>query len=93
MYNQSLMAYMIDEISSTRAASGSAATRILSYVFGFAFPLFAPKLYDQLGYGWGTSLLGFLTVALIGPVPFILWYWGEKLRAMGRTPEEEKERI
>lgn len=93
MYNQSLMAYMIDEVSSTRAASGSAATRILSYIFGFTFPLFAPRLYDQLGYGWGTSLLGFLTLALTGPVPFVLWFWGDKIRVIGRTPEDEKERI
>lgn len=48
----------------------------------FSFPLFAPAMYDKLGVGWGNSLLAFLTLGLKGTSPVLLWYYGEKLRAM-----------
>ncbi|KAJ9148272.1 MFS transporter [Pleurostoma richardsiae] len=93
MFSQGLMAYQVDEFSSTRAASASAATRLGSYVLGFVFPIFAPELYAQLGYGWGNTLLGFLFVIFGVPTVAILWIWGPKLRALGRAPEDVKERI
>lgn len=93
MFAQGLMAYQIDEFTSTRAASANAATRVWTYILGFAFPIFAPKLYERLGYGWGNSLLGFLFTVLSVPTTFILWFWGDKLRAIGRRAEDEKERI
>ncbi|KAH8811283.1 putative efflux pump antibiotic resistance protein [Xylogone sp. PMI_703] len=82
MVAQGLLAYLLDEFK--HAASANAASRMLSYIIGFAFPLFGPKLYDQLGYGWGNSLLAFLYIALGMPAPLILWLWGAKLRAIGR---------
>ena len=51
---------------------------------GFGFPLFAPYMYDALDYGWGNSLLGFIAIGLGIPAPFLLWFFGEKLRA--RSP-------
>ncbi|EXF77886.1 major facilitator superfamily transporter [Colletotrichum fioriniae PJ7] len=48
-------AYLIDEFK--HAASASAAARMLSNVFGFACPIFAPQLFNKLGYGWGNSLM------------------------------------
>jgi hypothetical protein len=51
----SIVAYLIDEFGE-HAASANAASRMLSNVMGFTFPLFAPQLYRQLGYGWGNSL-------------------------------------
>ncbi|KAL0776021.1 hypothetical protein CaCOL14_007308 [Colletotrichum acutatum] len=53
-------AYLIDEFK--HAASASAAARMLSNVFGFAFPIFAPQLFSRLGYGWGNSLLAFVFI-------------------------------
>lgn len=47
--------------------------------FGAAFPLFANAMYSRLGVAWASSLLGFLSIAFI-PVPFILHYYGEKIR-------------
>ncbi|KAK6954297.1 hypothetical protein Daesc_004264 [Daldinia eschscholtzii] len=54
--SQALLAYTLD-IFGDLGASANAATRLLSNVLGFAFPIFAPRLYDRLGYGWGNSLL------------------------------------
>jgi MFS family permease len=81
--SQAASAYLLDEFA-VEAASASAAARLLSNLMGFAFPLFAPNLYDALGYGWGNSLLAFVWIALVVPIPAILWYRGDRLRAIGR---------
>ncbi|KAL5339504.1 major facilitator superfamily domain-containing protein [Aspergillus crustosus] len=80
---QAISAYLLDEFSGN-AASAMAAVRMLSNVFGFAFPLFAPQLFDRLGYGWGNSVLGFVWIAVLFPVPAFLWFGGEEIRALGR---------
>ncbi|KAI0894752.1 putative florfenicol exporter [Annulohypoxylon nitens] len=85
---QSLLAYTLDLFGDV-GASANAATRFLSNVMGFVFPIFAPQLYDRLGYGWGNSLLAFIFVALGLPMPIILWFWGKKLREMGRTQHDD----
>lgn len=79
---QGMLAYLLDEIE--HAASANAASRMLSNICGFAFPIFAPQMYDRLGYGWGNSLLGFVFIALGVPTPFLLWIWGPKLRTLGK---------
>jgi MFS family permease len=84
MTSNSIVAYLIDEFGE-HAASANAASRMLCNVMGFAFPLFAPQLYSSLGYGWGNTLLGFLFVGIGLPFPFVIWYWGANLRAIGRT--------
>lgn len=84
----SLLAYTLD-IFGELGASANAATRLLSNVLGFVFPIFAPQLYDRLGYGWGNSLLAFIFVALGVPVPIVLWIWGEKLRELGKKQHED----
>lgn len=88
-YTQALTAYILDEFKEY-GASANAAVRVLSQVLGFAFPIFAPKLYGTLGYGWGNSLLAFVFIILAFPVPGCLWLWGEKLRAVGRRRTEGK---
>lgn len=40
--------------------------------FGAAFPLFAKAMYDNLGIGWASSTLAFISIAFI-PIPFVLW--------------------
>ncbi|KAI1176858.1 major facilitator superfamily domain-containing protein [Nemania sp. FL0916] len=83
IYNQALNAYILDE-SKEYGASAIAAVRVLSQILGFIFPIFAPKLYDTLDYGWGNTVLGLVFIVLAFPVPPCLWKWGEKLRATGR---------
>lgn len=76
---QSTQLYLLD-VYPTYAASAGAASMFLRSLAGFTFPLFAPYLYDRLGYGWGNSVLC-LTILLIGlPAPFLLWRYGPTLR-------------
>ncbi|RAH86660.1 MFS general substrate transporter [Aspergillus japonicus CBS 114.51] len=82
--SQGMLAYLLDEFT-THAASANAAARMLSNILGFVFPIFAPDLYAALGYGWGNSLLGFIFVAVGWPIPVILWVYGSRLRAIGRS--------
>jgi hypothetical protein len=77
-----MQAYVMDSYRKY-IASASAASEFLSLT-GFAFPLFAPKMYGGLGYGWGNSLLAFLFLAIGVPAPLLLWRYGAKLRAMGK---------
>ena len=76
---QCIQAYFI-ECYSLYAASAMAAAVVLRSVLGFGFPLFAPNLYDQLGYGWGNSLIGFVALAIGIPGPMLLFKFGAKLR-------------
>jgi len=75
-----IITYILDAYP-TYAASAIAAASVLRSLAGFIFPLFAPNMYAALGYGWGTSLLGFVAIAIGGPAPILLWYYGAKLRA------------
>ncbi|KAK4608916.1 Efflux pump vrtL [Fulvia fulva] len=76
---QNCQTYLVD--SYTRyAASAIAATAVFRSLGGFAFPLFAPYMYNALGYGWGNTTLGFVGVAVGFPSPLILWWYGERLR-------------
>lgn len=77
---QCMQAYIVD--SYTRyAASGIAAAVVLRSLAGFGFPLWAPYMFKKLDYGWGNSLLGFVGIAIGIPAPFLLWIYGERLRA------------
>lgn len=80
---QAMQAYVIDAYR-RYVASASAASQCLRNVAGFAFPLFAPAMYHRLGYGWGNSILAFISILIAWPAPFLLWMYGAKLRAMGK---------
>lgn len=90
MFSLGLLAYLLDEFPASHTASANAASRLTTYIFAFAFPIFAPRMYETLGIGWGNSLLAFILAALGISTIVILWFWGDKLRAKGRTPDEEK---
>ncbi|KAL4738125.1 major facilitator superfamily domain-containing protein [Aspergillus similis] len=80
---QGMQTYIVDSYQ-TYAASAMAACAILRSLAGFGFPLFAPYMYDALGYGWGTSVLGFFSIGFGWMAPFVFWHYGPKLRAMSR---------
>jgi hypothetical protein len=48
-----------------------------------AFPLFGIQMYDKLGYQWASTLLAFLTVAML-PFPYIFFRYGKKIRGKSR---------
>ncbi|WFD07952.1 hypothetical protein MVES1_003321 [Malassezia vespertilionis] len=71
--------YMADAIT-MYTASATSSLVITRGAFAFAFPLFAPDMYMALGQGWGNSLLALATFVIGVPSPFLLFFFGERLR-------------
>ncbi|KAK5651377.1 hypothetical protein OQA88_12534 [Cercophora sp. LCS_1] len=61
------------------AASVTAALAVLRSLAGALLPLGGLDMYDALGLGWGNSLLGFISLALV-PIPLLFHAYGERLR-------------
>ncbi|KAH8915032.1 MFS general substrate transporter [Atractiella rhizophila] len=79
---QSGLNYLIDAYEKY-AASAIAANTIMRSITAGVFPIVAAPLFHNLGVDWGTSLLGFISVAL-ACVPFLFYRYGEKIRGMSR---------
>ncbi|KAM0260083.1 hypothetical protein ACHAQJ_003008 [Trichoderma viride] len=73
-----LQTYVIDCFP-RYAASGIAAITVTRSIAGALLPLAGPPMYKALGYGWGNSLLGFVTLALI-TMPIMFNRVGASLR-------------
>jgi MFS family permease len=78
----SITTYIVDAYP-VHAASGVAATTVMRSVLGAVLPLAGPKMYEQLGLGWGNTLLGFIAL-LLCPTALLIYRWGEKLRTHPR---------
>ncbi|KDR79428.1 hypothetical protein GALMADRAFT_117698 [Galerina marginata CBS 339.88] len=76
---QSIQTYVVDAFT-LHAASALAAVSCLRSLAGFAFPLFATKMYNKLGYGKGNTILACLGILLGCPAPFLLWTYGKRIR-------------
>ncbi|KAH8800651.1 major facilitator superfamily domain-containing protein [Xylogone sp. PMI_703] len=74
--------YVID-VYKWNANSALASNIFLRSAAGAGFPLFASGMFHNLGVPWATSLLGFMSLALV-PVPFCFYLWGMKIRAMSK---------
>lgn len=74
-----LQAYVIDAWPE-HTGSALAASQFLRSLTAFGFPLFAPRMYAVLGYGWGNSVLALAGLVLGLPVPFLLYKFGATLR-------------
>ncbi|KAL3485197.1 major facilitator superfamily domain-containing protein [Aspergillus germanicus] len=61
------------------SASALAANGFLRYTLGGSSPLFTLPMYNNLGYSWAGSLLGFLGIAF-APLPFVFYRYGERIR-------------
>lgn len=71
--------FMLDSYGPLYGASASGAMMLSRYILSAAFPLFVMQMFEALGVGWATSLLGFITVVM-APIPWCFWMFGEKLR-------------
>jgi hypothetical protein len=60
---QSIQTYVIDAFT-LHAASAIAATAFLRSLWAFGFPLFAPSMYNALGYGLGDTILAICGIVL-----------------------------
>lgn len=73
-------AYVID-VYPEHTSSAMAAMQFMRSLTAFLFPLFAPAMYARMGYGWGNSTIAFGTLVLGVPSTFLLWKFGDRLRA------------
>lgn len=70
--------YLIDAHPRFEASANAASTAVRSLIGALA-PLFGRSMYEKLGLGWGTSLLGFLTL-IMAPLPWLFFKYGERIR-------------
>uniref|UniRef100_V5EXJ7 Synaptic vesicle transporter SVOP and related transporter n=2 Tax=Kalmanozyma brasiliensis (strain GHG001) TaxID=1365824 RepID=V5EXJ7_KALBG len=68
------------------ASSALAAQSFARNIFGFIFPLFVEKLYRNLGYQWASTLSALLG-AVLGVVPFVLFFYGKQIRARSKISQ------
>ncbi|KAI5291005.1 hypothetical protein KEM54_006720 [Ascosphaera aggregata] len=76
----SLMSYQTD-IYGIYSGACLAAASCLRSITGALMPLAARKMYDNLGICWGSSLLGFIVVAML-PIPYVLGRYAGTIRAI-----------
>lgn len=79
----STMQYLVDTYQRTTVASAASANSLARYLLAGAFPLFTIQMYERLGIGWASSVLGFIAVALL-PVPWVLYRFGKQIRSKSR---------
>lgn len=77
---QCIQTYVIDAFT-LHAASALAAVTFLRSCAGFGFPLFAPAMYNALGYGKGDTILAAVAIVIGCPAPWLFWHYGERIRA------------
>ena len=78
----SCMGYLTDAYL-IYAASVLASNSVIRSLFGFAFPLFTPNLYQvggKNGIHWGPAIGGLLALICL-PFPFIFYKYGARIRA------------
>ncbi|BGP07027.1 hypothetical protein JCM10049v2_002857 [Rhodotorula toruloides] len=81
---QASTSYLIDTFT-LHAASALAASVCLRSICGFAFPLFAPYMFNGIGYGWGCTILAIVTIIVGCPAAPLLYIFGERIRGMSRN--------
>ena len=74
------LSYIVD-VYLMYANSALAGNTFVRSLAGAGFPLFATAMYHKLGVAWATSLLAFLSIAMI-PVPILFYIYGAHIRRM-----------
>jgi len=90
-----VFSYLAD-VYSIYASSAMAGQSLCRNLAGTFFPLFSNQMYERLTPKWASTLLGCIAV-LMAPIPFVLFFWGPKIRAKSRVAQTlsklaEKER-
>ena len=79
-----MIGYIID-VYGEHTSSAMGAQQFFKSLAAFLFPLFAPAMYDKLGYGKGNSILTVCGLAIALPLPLFVWKFGPRLRAKARS--------
>ena len=61
-----------------------AAVSCFRSLAGFGFPLFAPYMYDALGYGKGDTILAAFSGGIGCPALILFYLYGERIRSMSK---------
>lgn len=61
------------------SAAATAASTLLRSVGGVLLPIFAPRMFVAIGYGWGATLLALVTLPIV-PAPLVLFLYGARMR-------------
>ncbi|KAJ5737141.1 uncharacterized protein N7483_002266 [Penicillium malachiteum] len=72
--------YMVDVYGAQYSASANGASSFSRYMLSAAFPLFVTQMYETLGVGWASSLLGFVALVM-APIPWVFYRFGPVFRA------------
>jgi hypothetical protein len=64
--------------------SALAAKTLIRSGSGAAFPLFIVQMYHRLGNEWASTLLAFISLAIL-PIPFAFYKWGGKIRSKSKN--------
>ncbi|GAA5869987.1 hypothetical protein JCM3774_004330 [Rhodotorula dairenensis] len=78
----SLQTYISDAFYPYGAAAMAGAT-LLRSATGAIMPIFAPRMYSNLGYGIGSTILACVAILAV-PAPFVMFLHGERLRERWR---------
>jgi multidrug resistance protein len=78
--------YLIDTFI-TYCASALAAKTVVRSGLGAAFPLFITQMYHRLGFQWASTLLAFISLAMV-PIPFAFYRYGAAIRARSKTASQ-----
>ncbi|KAJ7916994.1 MFS general substrate transporter [Mycena leptocephala] len=84
-----IQTYLVD-CYAIHAASAIAGVSSFRAFAGFGFPLFADRMYSQLGDGWGNSILALICLVIGCPAPFIFYRYGAQLRARSKGSSVEQ---
>ncbi|CEL04020.1 Putative Caffeine resistance protein (Fragment) [Aspergillus calidoustus] len=79
-----LTAYVM-EAYPDHVSSAMAASQFMRSLTAFLFPLFAPRMYEVMGYGWGNSTIAIVTILVGVSGPAALWVYGQRLREKARA--------
>jgi hypothetical protein len=73
-----IQTYLVESFG-IHSASAVAANVLLRSIFGAFLPLAGPAIFQLLDLGWGSTLLGVISVTFL-PVPFLFMKYGKRLR-------------
>ncbi|KAG6830992.1 hypothetical protein H0H92_013464 [Tricholoma furcatifolium] len=85
----SIQTYIVDTFA-LHAASALAGVACVRSLAGFGFPLFAPAMFNALGYGKGSTILAGVSILLGCPAPWLFWTYGKRIRESSKYARKSK---